>query len=147
MSDRVATIIGSGTVPFTRAILPLDQRGSQAGSEGVRTGLQVVVANPEDLTSVDAFAASGITVGTNAVAIIGPTTNPLPRCREVILQNTGAAPVYISHKPSFTTQDSFELPIGGTAGVNRRVALPILHNVTVYARTASGSSSVRLLIY
>ncbi len=144
--DRVAAVIGSGTVDQTRAILPAAQRGKEELGEGVRTGLQVMVANFEDNLAVDAFAASGITVGTSAVEIISPGANPLPRCRQVIIENTGGQDVLLSHKEAFTDIEGFELSTEGTAGASRRVTLPLLHNVSVWARTTSGSTTIKLLI-
>ena len=146
MNSLVAANIGSGTLGQTRAILPALQRGSEPLGEGLRVGNQVMVGNFEDNVAVDAFAASGITVGTVAVEIVGPYNNPMPRSRQVVIQNTGGQSVYLSHKSDFPTLDSFELVVGGTAGTNRRVTLPILHNVSVYAKTTTGTSVVRLLI-
>jgi hypothetical protein len=146
MSTTQHTQVGSGTLPFTRSILPEAQRGVEVGSEGIRHGAQVIMANPEDLVAVDAFAASGIVVGTSEVEIISPNTNPLPRCREIIIENVGAADVYLSHLPGFVTDLGFELATEGTAGRDSRIRLPLLHNVTVYGKTASGSSSIRLII-
>lgn len=145
MTERVAAIVGSGTIPFTRGILPALQRGNESIGEGVRTGIQVMVGNPEDLVAVDAFAASGITVGTSVVEAVGPNTNPLPRCRAIELQNTGSNPILISHRSSFTDDDAFQLP-AAAAGISRRVEIPILHNVSVYARAVGGSSTLRMLI-
>jgi len=147
MTNLVQSIVGSGTVPPVRAILPADQRGSEPLGGGVRTGIQVMVGNPEDLLAVDAFAASGITVGTAAIDILSPGRNPLPRCREVLVENVGGADVYLSHNPDFPTEDAFELATEGTAGRETRVRLPLLHNVSLYAKTAAGTSSVRLLIF
>lgn len=147
MSKEVAALIGSGTVLYTYGILDPTVRGFQSGAEGVRVGTQVIIANPEDLLAVDAFAASGISVSTVATEIIGPYNNPLPRSRSIIVENTGNADVYLSHKASFTTQDAFELSPEGTAGRSSRVELPLLHNVSMYAKTASGSTTVRLLIF
>lgn len=146
MSTPFATKVGSGTVPYTYGILDPADRGALTGGNGVRQGTQVLVANPEDLVAVDAFAASGVTVGTTAVEIVGPHNNPLPRCRQVILQNSGGQAVFISHRPDFPTLDAFQLPTGGTAGTNRRVTLSLLHNVSIYAKTSTGTSTVRILI-
>jgi len=146
MTSIVQTFVGSGTLPATRGILPVSQRGNEPIGQGVRTGVQTVLANPEDIVAVDAFAASGITVSTGVVEIVGPHTNPLPRSREIIVENVGAADVYLSHLPTFPAEDAFELSTEGTAGRSTRVTLPLLHNVSVYAKTAAGTTSVRLLI-
>ena len=138
--------VGSGTIPFVRGILNPDNRGFLIGGDGIKGGTQVILGNPEDLLSVDAFAASGVTVSTAVVELVGPLNNPLPRCREIVVENVGGADVYLSHSSSFTTQDSFELSTEGTAGRSSRIHLPFLHNVSLYAKTAAGSTSVRLLI-
>ena len=148
MSSTVAAIVGSGTLPFTRGILSSIQRGYEAGGEGVRTGIQVMVGNPEDLVAVDTFVASGVTVGTTPLEIVGPHINPLPRCRHVVVQNLGANDLYISHHPNVEILDSFQLAAGGTAGADRSIALPLLHNTSVWAKTAiSGTSQVGILIF
>lgn len=154
MVREVAAIIGSGSIPFTYGILDPSQRGNLVGGEGVRIGSQVILANPEDLLAVDAFAASGVTVGTTAVEIIGPHNNPLPRCTSVKLRNDGTNDVFISHKQSFPTLDAFIIPAAdilaagtGSTDPAHIIELPILHNVSVWAKTATGTSIVRLLIY
>jgi hypothetical protein len=146
MANQVAAIVGSGTIPYTRGILKAAQRGVEATGEGVRVGTQVMIANPEDLLAVDAFAASGVTVGTSVVELVGPLNNPLPRCSEVIVENVGGQDVYLHHEANFVNEDAFELSTEGTAGRNTRVTLRLLHNNSLYAKTATGSTSVRLLI-
>jgi len=142
----VASQVGSGTIPFTYGILSSGQRGNEPLGGGIRTGNQVMIGNPEDMVAVDAFAASGIVIGTNPVEILGPQNNPLPRSRMVLIENTGTVDAYISHRLNFTTLDAFELSPEGTAGRDSRIQLPLLRNVSVYAKTASGSTTIRLLI-
>ena len=144
MTRQVAAIIGSGTVAQTYSILPPSDRGSLSGAEGVRTGIQVMLANPEDLNSVAAFASSGVTVGTTAVEVIAPGINPLPRCRNIILENTGGQAVLIGHRANIQDPEAFEL---GTTAPNNRIELPLLHNVSVFARTTTGSSVIKLIVY
>lgn len=145
MTQSVAAIVGSGTLPYTRGILPASQRGNQSNGEGVRTGTQVMIGNPEDLNSVDAFAASGITVGTAAVEIVSFGSNPLPRCGNIIIKNGGSQAVLISHKQNFTDVEGFPLAANGT--INDQISLPVLKNVSIWARCASSSTTVKLLIY
>lgn len=147
MANQSSSAIASGTIEFTRQILPASQRGTEPNGRGERYGTNVVVINPEDMLSVDAFAASGITVGTTPLEIVGPLNNPLPRMREVVIENTGGQDLFISHHPNVELLDSFVLPAEGTAGTSTRVTLPVLHNVSVYARTSTGTTQVRLLIY
>jgi hypothetical protein len=146
VNSPVACQIGSGTLPFTYAILAPAQRGDQPLGRGDRNGQQVVLANPEDVVAVDAFVASGITVSTSAIEVVGPHINPLPRSRMIEFQNTGSNPIFISHRASFTDLDSFQLPVA-VAGVSRRLSLPLLHNVSVYARATGGSSTLRMIVY
>lgn len=145
MTNQAWSVIGSGTLNQTRAILPASQRGTQADGRGERGGIQVVVANPEDFNSIDAFAASGITVGTTAVEIISFGANPLPRCGNVIIKNGAASAVLISHKQNFTDTEGFPLAANGTTGDT--ISVPVLKNVSIWARCASGSTNVKLLIY
>jgi len=148
MNSRVAAQIGSGTIPYTYGILDPSERGSQEGAGGVREGSQVIIANPEDMVSVDAFAASGITVGTSPIEIIGPHTNPLPRCRAVVIQNsTDNTTVRIAHDPDKVVSEGFVLEAGTVINADRHIVLPIMHNVSVYAAAATGTATIRMLIY
>lgn len=141
MTNRdVSAIIGSGTLPFTRAILPADQRGNEPLGEGVRTGIQVLVANPEDLNSVDAFGIRDVDVGTSATLIVGPNDNPLPRQRTVIIRNEGADDVFIGPTDAVTTDTGFAIPANG------QIELPLMHNVEVWG-IAGATRDVRVLIY
>jgi hypothetical protein len=145
VSYNSLTVVGSGTkIPATAVIIPSGERG--IGGDDVRLeryGRNVTVTNFEDLSG-EAWAASGITVGTTAVEIFGPHLNPLPRSTKVIVKNLGAANVFISHQAAFTDEDCFTLEAAGNAG--DQVELPLLHNVSIYARSSSGSQSVRLII-
>lgn len=148
MAREVTSLIGSGTVPFTGQILTPDGRGTNLGGRGERYGTQVQIANPEDLNSVAAFGVSGVTVGVTPVQLVGPTLHVLPRTRTVILQVFGAADE-IFFGPSESTDfllQGFSV-LGSTAGEIRSVELPFLHNVSIWARTASGTADVRILIY
>ncbi len=150
MTNIVATIIGSGTLEQTRAILPAAQRGKEELGAGVRTGIQVIVANPEDSIAVDAFAVSGITVGTTPIEIIGPHTNPLPRCREIGIGNadTGTT-VFIGHvnNAGLLIAEGIPLVVGASANSEPfGIRLPLLHNVSIYAVTETGTVDVKLLI-
>jgi len=146
MTQVVASQVGSGTIPYTRGILPPSERGFLATGEGVRTGTQVMVGNPEDLIAVDAWAASGVVVGVAPVQIFGPTTNPLPRTRLVVIQNLGGQDLIIAPtEAGATVADGFTLP-NPAAGVESRIELPLLHNNEVWARAATTTTTVKLLI-
>jgi hypothetical protein len=140
MNTRTAAIIGSGTIPYTRGILPVSQRGNEPLGEGVRTGTQVLVANFEDNTSVDAFGIRNVTVGVSATLIVGPNDNPLPRQRSVIIRNEGADDVFIGPASSVTTGTGFPISSSG------QVEIPLLNNVEVWG-IAAASRDVRVLIY
>jgi len=140
MAYDVAADIGSGTLPYTRNILTPAQRGSNANGEGWRTGHQVMIANPEDLNSVDAFGIRNVSVTGTATLIVGPNDNPLPRCRTVIIRNVGTGDVHIGPDSSVAVGTGFEL------AANTQIELPFLHNVEVWG-ISGGSEDVRVLIY
>lgn len=145
MTSIVAAIIGSGTLPYVRGILPASQRGNQSNGEGVRTGTQVMVANPEDLNSVDAFAVSGVSIGVVPVQIWGPGFNSLPRQRMVIVQNAGPGSLFIGpDSTSVIAPSGMQLRI--TAGFEHMLSLPFMHNVQIWARSDT-TTQVQLLAY
>lgn len=147
MAQEVFSQVGSGTLPFVRSILSPSQRGIAAGAQGIRGGTQVMIGNPEDVVSVDAFATSGVQVGTNPTLIIGPSTNPLPRCRSVIIHNAGDNAVHLGSSPDTSLSG---LPLAGAVASpgadGRRIRLPLLHNVEVWGRTATGTSAVHYIV-
>jgi hypothetical protein len=144
MAVQSSTAVGSGTLPFTTRILTPAQRGQESEGRGERVGTNVIVVNPEDQIAVDAFAASGVAVGTSPVEVISPGTNPLPRSRGIILENTGGTAVLLGHYEGFQDAEAFEL---ATTLPGSRIELPFLHNVTIYARTASSTSTVKFIVY
>lgn len=149
MTSIVAAQVGSGTVPFVRGILPASQRGNQSNGEGVRTGMQVMVGNPEDLNSVDTFAVSGISIGATPVQIWGPEMNSLPRQREVTIHNQGPGSIYIGpNSTSVISPSGFHIhPPESTARINTltQITLPLLHNVSVWARADGAGASITIL--
>jgi hypothetical protein len=149
MAREVASVIGSGTVQQTYGILDPADRGALSGAEGVRTGTQVICANPEDFVSVDTFIASGVVVGDVPVEIIGPHLNPLTRCRQITVQNRSATnSVRIGHRPDTVAASGFTLTTA-VAVSTARVTLPILHNVSIWAVsvTANEPSELDILIF
>jgi hypothetical protein len=148
MTSNVAAIVGSGTLPYTRSILPPSQRGSQAGSEGVRTGLQVMVGNPEDLNSVDAFAVSGVSLAGTPVRIWGPGINSLPRQREVTIKNQGPGSVYIGpNSTSVIVPSGFQINPPTANNTFTEITLPFLWNVDIWARADGAGASVTIIAY
>lgn len=147
MSREVAAIIGSGTTPFTYGILSQSQRGSQSGAEGVRTGLQVVIANPEDMVAVDAFAASGIAVTTTPIKIFGASQSPLPRARKVLIENsTDSSTLVIANRAS-KIPEGWQLVNAGANTPRASVELPIMNGTDVWAAAVAGTVQVRMLIF
>jgi hypothetical protein len=148
MAREVFATIGSGTLPFTRGILPAAQRGAEPTGEGARGGTQVMIGNPEDLNSVDVWAVSGVAVpDSEAVQIMGPTLNPLPRMRTIILQNVGANDVAIApdnNANPAATNGGFILETGAAA---QTITLPFLHNVEIWARADSGGGTINMIMY
>ena len=146
MTNLVASIIGSGTAEQTRAILPAAQRGKEPLGQGVRTGIQVMIGNPEDSIAVDAWAASGVVVGVTPVQIFGPNINTLPRTRLVVVQNLGGQDLIIAPtEAGATVADGFTV-MTPAAGAESRVELPLLHNNEIWARSASATTTVKLVI-
>jgi hypothetical protein len=143
MAREVAAIIGSGTIPYTRQILPSGQRGSDSTgtAEGVRTGTQVMVANWEDHLSVDAFAVSGVSIGITPIQVWGPGINPLPRQRTVTMFNDGPGELFIG--PNSTAVIA---PSGFNVPAETALTLPLMWNVQIWARSAS-TSSIRFIAY
>ncbi len=161
MPREVATLMGSGTIPYTLGILhttlggTLTQSLSAGASDGrgVRTAVQVAVANPEDIVSVPAIRSSGITVGTSPVNILNQVSHDilLKRGRMVEIINLGPGNVAIGGTSAVTTtlqgESGFFL-IAPTAGVvpPQRVKIPIMNGCDVWA-VASAASDVRMLVY
>lgn len=148
MSQNVAAIIGSGTIPYVRGILPASQRGTQSNGEGVRVGEQVMIGNPEDLNSVDAFAVSGVSFGVTPVKIWGPGITPLPRQRTVVLENMGPSDAFIGpNSTSVIAPSGWQLPAPAAASESlSKIELPFMLNVEIWARS-NGTSQIRFLAY
>lgn len=148
MTSVVASIIGSGTLPYTRQILSPANRGSQAGAEGVRTGAQVMIGNPEDLNSVDAFAVSGVSLAGTPVRIWGPGISSLPRQREVTIKNQGPGSVYIGpNSTAVIAPSGFQINPPTANNTFSEITLPFLANVDVWARADGGGASVTIIAY
>lgn len=147
MTREVAAIVGSGTTPFTRGILSPSQRGSQSGAEGVRTGLQVMVGNPEDLVAVDAFAVSGIAVGTTPLKIFDKNSSPLPRTRMIRVQNaTDSSTVTIANRAS-KIPEGFALVNAGANTPRAYIDLPVLDAVEIWATGSAAATQIRMLLF
>lgn len=148
MSQQVAAIIGSGTSPYTYGILPPEARGSQVGAEGVRTGIQVMIGNPEDMVSVDAFASSGIAVTTSPIKIFGANQTIMPRTRKIIVENaTDSSTLLISHAQSKVVSEGFQLTNAGSNAPRSSIELPIMAGTDVWAAAAVGTVQVRILMF
>lgn len=147
MTRIEAAIIGSGTLPYTRGILPPSQRGVVSEGKGERQGIQTVVANPEDFNSVDAFTVSGVSIGTVPVKIWGPGINPLPRQRAIIMHNEGPGIAYIGpNSTSVIAPSGMTLHITGAAQGVIGTELPFMHNVDIWARSTT-TSQIRIIAY
>ena len=161
MGRDVSAVMGSGTVPYTYGILHTSLGGNVGGTapsqganegRGIRTGAQVVVANPEDLVAVPAIRASGITVGTLAVNILNQNIRDtiLKRGRMAVIENLGPGDVYIGGTSSVTTglagESGFKLLAPATNIEPQRIELPIMNGCDVWA-IASAAADVRILLY
>lgn len=148
MTSQAWSVIGSGTLIQTRAILPASQRGTESTGRGERMGTQVMVANPEDINSVDAFAVSGVSFAGTPVRIWGPGINPLPRQREVRIKNQGPGSVYIGQSSTAVIAPSgFQIAPPTANNTFNEVTLPFLWNVDIWARADGGGSSVTIIAY
>lgn len=148
MGSTVVSHIGSGTLPSTRGILPPSQRGTQTNGEGVRVGTQVVVANPEDFNSVDAFAVSGVSLASTPVRIWGPGINSLPRQTAVIIKNQGPGSVYIGpNSTAVISPSGYQINPPTANNTFNEVKLPFLWNVDVWARADGAGASVTIIAY
>lgn len=148
MTSIVAAIIGSGTLPYTRGILPPDQRGNQTGAEGVRTGTQVMIGNPEDILAVDAFATSGVSIGVTPVLVWGPSINPLPRQRSVTIHNQGPSTVFLGANSTAAIGPSGIFLDNGNTNLATadEITLPFLKNVEIWA-SAPAAGGAQLSIW
>ena len=141
MAHEQNAMIGSGTVPYVAQILPTTARGVTDSAGGVRRGTNVMIANTEDLNSVDAFASSGIGVNTSVTLVWGPSINTLPRQRALEFYNRGPDDVLLARNTAEATYGSgLYLPASG------KLNLPLLHNVEVYAKS-DGYSDVTFIAY
>lgn len=150
MTTGSLSIIGSGTkIPATAVIIPSGERGT--GDNSVRKeryGQNVVVINAEDITSVETFAASGITIGTTPIKIWGTEQSFLPRARTLKIENsTDSSTVFIAHDPSKVISEGWALTNAGANTPRSSVELPVLTSVEVYAATSTGTASIRMLIF
>jgi hypothetical protein len=145
MAQEQSALVGSGTIPFIRNILPSGSRGLAAipsGQGGHRLGTQVIVANFEDMNSVDAWSAGDHSVSTTAVEIAGPLINPLNRNRTVRIQNTDASTaMFVGPTNGVTATNGFRVAAGET------LELPLLNNASVWAITSAGTVDVRVIVY
>lgn len=150
MTSIVAAHVGSGTVNPVRGILPSGQRGhdNTGLAAGVRTGIQVMLGNPEDIVAVDAFASSGIAVSTTPLKIFGASQSLLPRARQVIIENaTDSSTLLISHHPSKVVSEGYALTNAGTNTPRQSVTLPVMAGVDIWAAASAGTVQVRILIF
>lgn len=138
--------VGSGTVPFTRGVLPTSERGITDSAGGIRRGTQVVVANPEDFVAVDAWAVSGITVPNGvATKILGPDTNPLPRSRLVqIAVKDDSSTIVVADREDRVLIEGFPLRSG--AAQRQYLSIPLMHNTEIWAAGVGAAVEVSLLI-
>lgn len=163
MTRETATLMGSGTSPYTVGILHTSLGGTltntlgagAADGRGVRTGTQVIIANPEDIVSVPAIRASGISVGTTPLNIINQYSHDtlLRRGRKVVIENNGPGDLYIGGTSSVSVgltgnECGFKL-IAPTAGqvAPQRIELPIMNGCDVWAVASAGATDVRILAY
>jgi hypothetical protein len=154
------SVLGSGTLPFVPSILHSSLGGTYAGNldakvgngKGVRGGIQVIVANPEDIVSAPAFMCSGITVGTaTPVQIWAPDVHEalIRRRRNIKVENLGVGDVYVGHNNQVTAgivRGGFKLVSSAASGIVS-LDLPIMGGASVWAIAANANADVRVLVY
>lgn len=162
MARETATVMGSGTVPYTVSTLHTTLGGTYAGQlasgpgpgRGVRDGTQVIVANPEDINSAPAFRCSGIAVGITPINISNQISrsNLLKRSTRVLIQNLGSGNLFIGSTNQVSAalaggEPGWEL-IAPTAGQvpPQGMLLPVMDGVDIWA-VASATTDVRMLFY
>lgn len=145
MSRESAARVGSGTIEFVRGILPSGQNGfGDNNAQGIRNGSNVVVINPEDLTSSKFFATSGVAFGVAPVKIWDGNHFLLAHQKAIILQNEGPGIAYIGpNSTSVISPSGFSLAI---AAPNNRLELPLMKSTEIWARSDS-TSAIRILMY
>ena len=164
MAMEVATVMGSGTLPYVAACLHTTLGGTFSGTldpragqgRGVRVSTQVAIANPEDVVSVPAFAVSGITVGTaSAVEIWSPGIHDalLRRRRNIKIQNLGLGDVFIGHSNQVAktiaaapATPGIKLVPNAASGITT-IDLPLMGGVSVWAIAANANADIRVLTY
>lgn len=142
--------VGSGTIPFIAELIPSGERGiglntGRNPARGHRAGDQVLIGNPEDIVAVDAFAVSGVTVGTTPLEVLAFGRHPLPRSRSVRLVNDGTAIIRIAHSAAKTAEGFPLYPVVSSVG-QLPVEIPLLKNVSIWAASDSGNNSLRMII-
>jgi hypothetical protein len=161
MSVEVASLMGSGTSPYTAAILHTTLGGTFGGTlnagaaagRGVRTGTQVIVSNPEDIVSVPAIRCSGISVGTSPVNILNQINHDalLKRGRMAIIENLGPGDLYVGGRSNVTTglagESGFKLLAPAASIPPQSIELPIMNGCDVWAVASAGATDVRILVY
>ena len=144
MARESSVIIGSGTIPYTASILSPEQGGITEGARGIRTGTNVVLINPEDLTASTSFLVSGVSIGSTPTKIWGPELNSLSRQREVWLHNDGPGTVFFGQSST-----SVIAPSGMSLTTSDpTIKLPLMHNASIWARAlGAGGAEIRILAF
>lgn len=95
------------------------------------------------------FMCSGVTVGTTPVNVsptgIGTFSDGVA-CNFVQIENLGAADVYIHHKSTDVPIEGFEITAPSATNMNI-ITLPYNRAQTIWAATATGTASIRILVY
>jgi len=145
MAHESVSVIGSGTIDKIRSILPSGQGGTANNqARGERYGTNVVVVNPEDITSSKFFATSGVAFGITPSKIWDGNHYLIAHQKGIILQNEGPGVAYIGpNSTSVISPSGFSL---ATTAPNNRLELPLLKSTEIWARSDS-TSAIRILLY
>lgn len=162
MSTTLPALMGSGTIPYTVSILSSGLGGTYLAApttgpgigRGERVGSQILVANPEDIVSVPAFATSGISMpGGTPTEIYSPALNEsvLRRRRMIKVQNLGPGDLFIGHTNRVSQfvhggEPGFKLVPSAASGITS-VDLPLMGGASVWGLAVNQNTDVRVLMY
>jgi len=136
MSQIAATTIGSGTHPYTTSIRPGESLAGTDVANGVRTGIQTVLINPEEFVSSPFLNASGISIVSDSIRELQPL---ISLRRMVEIKNIGPGPIYLRPDMGFGS--------GFYVGADEIQKIPVMNNVQIYVKAGAGGAIVYWLEY
>ena len=102
------------------------------------TGQAVYIVNSEDTTNLSGPIKTTKVVVTTAATPL-PSGGNMSRRRAIAIANEGSSTLYIGHGSGVAANEGFPIASGGSISIN------LLAHHTIWGRTASGTSEVRIL--